>query len=503
MVASGQTIFMFVLYMACMMGIGIYFYFQGKKDESLGNYLLGGRGLNPLVAAISAGASDMSGWLLMGLPGAAYVSGYSAGWIGIGLALGTWASWQFVAQRLRVYTEVSGDSITLSDYFENRFRDKSGLLRLISAIFIFIFFFIYTASGFVAGSRLFNIVLGLEHVPGLILSAVVVVAYTLLGGFLAVSWTDLVQGLLMVFALVGVPIGIISQLGGSSATFDIVRNVNPHLLNLFKNPDGTSLSLLGTLSLLAWGLGYPGMPHVTARYMGIRDHKEVRQATIIGVVWVIIGLICAVLIGVVGMAFTLNNPLEGADVEKIFMILIQAVFHPLPAGLFLSAILAAIMSTADSQLLVVSSAFTKDFYQKYMKKDATEIELVKASRYAILIVAVVAFILALNPDSKVFNLVSYAWAGLGATFGPITVLSVYWKDMNRNGALAGMIVGGLTTIIWNRLSGGIFDVYEILPAFIFACIAIVVVSKATGGAPEEMHEEYDKVMEIIKGKAKA
>ncbi|NMA86089.1 MAG: sodium/proline symporter PutP [Tissierellia bacterium] len=493
-----MTIFMFVLYLVFMLSIGVYFYKQGKDDDTLSGYLLGGRELNPFVAAISAGASDMSGWLLMGLPGAAYVSGYSAGWIGVGLALGTWLNWRLVAKRFRVYTEVAGDSITLSDYFENRFRDDSRILRIVSAVFILFFFFIYTSSGFVAGAKLFNTVFGISYIPALLIGAIVILGYTVLGGFLAVSWTDLFQGTLMLIALVGVPIGVYSALGGVRTTMDAVRDINPNLLNFFANPDGSSLGFWATASLLAWGLGYPGQPHVIARFMAIRDHNEVKTATRIGVFWVVISLACSVLIGTIGIVYLKDAPLQGADVEKIFMVLIQGVFHPAVAGLFLAAILAAVMSTADSQLLVTSSAFTKDFYQVFFKRDATDEELVKVSRYSVIIVAIVAFIIALNPENKILDLVSYAWAGLGATFGPIVVMSLYWRDMNRNGAIAGMVVGGLTVIIWNYLSGGIFDIYEILPGFVFACIAIYIVSKATGGASKEIREEFNKVMKLVK-----
>ena len=500
MVVHGATLFMFLLYLAFMMGVGIYFYIQGKKDDSLSGYLLGGRNLNPLVAAISAGASDMSGWLLMGLPGAAYLAGYSAGWIGIGLAIGTWFNWTFVARRFRVYTEVSGDSITLSDYFENRFRDDSRILRVMSAIFILLFFLIYTASGFVAGAVLFNTVFGMSYISGLLLGSAVILVYTALGGFLAVSWTDLFQGMLMIIALVGVPIGVFSSLGGVGSTMNTVRSINPNYLNLFKNIDGSSLGFWSTVSLLAWGLGYPGMPHIITRFMAMRDANETNTAKRIGVFWVIVGLIASVLIGVVGMVYLQDTPLQGSDVEKVFMILIQSVFHPAVAGLFLAAVLASIMSTADSQLLVASSSFTKDFYQIFFKKDATDEELVKVGRWAVVLISIIALIMALNPESKVLDLVSYAWAGLGATFGPVVVLSLYWRDMNRNGAIAGMLVGGLTVIIWEKLSGGIFDVYEILPGWLFACIAIYLFSKITGGAERDIHEEFDKMKDLLENR---
>lgn len=496
------TYVVFVLYLAFMLGIGIYFYNKGKKeDEDLSDYLLGGRDLNPWVAALSAGASDMSGWLLMGLPGAAYLSGYSAGWIGIGLAVGTWFNWQFVAKRFRIYTEVSGDSITLSDYFENRFKDNSKILRMVSAVFILIFFFVYTASGFVAGAKLFNVVFGIAYVPALIIGAITILSYTILGGFAAVSWTDFFQGTLMFIALIGVPIGLFTALGGVGATMDGIRALNPNLLNLFANPDGSSLGFWATASLVAWGLGYPGQPHVTARFMAIRSHKDVKAATWIGTVWVVVGLLSSVLIGTVGMYYFRGAPLTGAAVENVFMLAIQAVFSPAVAGLFLASVLAAVMSTADSQLLVTSSSFTKDFYQVFLKKDATEKQLVKVSRVSVLIIAAVAFVLALNPDSKVLDLVSYAWAGLGATFGPIVLMSIYWRDMTRNGAIAGMLTGGITVLAWGPLtSGALADVYELLPGFVFACLAIFIVSKI-GAKPEQvMYDEFDEMVSIATDK---
>ncbi len=498
-----STVIVFILYLAFMLGIGVYFYKKGKDgEEDLSDYLLGGRDLNPWVAALSAGASDMSGWLLMGLPGAAYLAGYSAGWIGIGLAAGTWVNWQFVAKRFRIYTEVSGNSITLSDYFENRFKDNSKILRMVSAVFILFFFFVYTSSGFVAGAKLFNVVFGMDYIPALILGAIVILSYTVLGGFAAVSWTDFFQGTLMFIALIGVPIGVFSALGGVGPTMDSIRSINPNLLNLLRNPDGSALGFWATASLVAWGLGYPGQPHVTARFMAIRSHKEVRTATIIGTVWVVVGLFCSVLIGTAGMVYFVNAPLQGAAVENVFMLLIQAIFHPAVAGLFLASVLAAVMSTADSQLLVTSSSFTKDFYQVFFKKDATEKQLVKVSRISVLIVAFVAFILALNPESKVLDLVSYAWAGLGATFGPIVLMSIYWRDMTRNGAIAGMLTGGITVIAWQPLTSGAFsDVYELLPGFIFACMAIFIVSKMDKKPSKEIYGEFDKMLDILNDKS--
>ena len=498
---QGSTILMFLLYLVFMMIIGVYFYRKTKKDDTLSGYLLGGRSLNPLVAAISAGASDMSGWLLMGLPGAAYAAGVSAGWIGIGLAIGTWFNWTFVAKRFRIYTEVSGNSVTISDYFDNRFRDSSRILRVVSAFFIVLFFLIYTASGFVAGARLFNTVFGLSYINGLILGCAVILIYTVLGGFLAVSWTDLFQGLLMIIALVGVPIGVISALGGTQTAITSAKEINPHVLNLLKNPDGSTLGFWAIASLMAWGLGYPGMPHIITRFMAIRDADETKRARRIAIFWVFLGLLCAVLIGVLGMTFLKDSPLQGADEEKVFMVLIQAIFHPAIGGIFLAGVLAAIMSTVDSQLLVASSSVTKDFYQVFIKREASDKELVIIGRIAVAIIAAIAFVMALNPDNKVLDLVSYAWAGLGSTFAPIIVVSLYWKDMNRHGAFAGMLVGGITSIVWNKLSGGMFEIYELLPGFVFATIAIFVVSKLTGGAQQVIKDEFEKVQSMLTKKA--
>ena len=352
-----------------------------------------------------------------------------------------------------------------------------------------------------AAARLFNTVFGLSYINGLILGCAVILIYTVLGGFLAVSWTDLFQGLLMIIALVGVPIGVISAIGGTQAAIVSAKEINPHVLNLFKNPDGSTLGFWAIASLMAWGLGYPGMPHIITRFMAIRDADETKRARRIAIFWVFLGLFCAVLIGVLGMTYLKDSPLKGADEEKVFMVLIQAIFHPAIGGIFLAAVLAAIMSTVDSQLLVASSSITKDFYQVFIKREASDKELVIIGRIAVAIIAAIAFVMALNPDNKVLDLVSYAWAGLGSTFAPIIVVSLYWKDMNRHGAFAGMLVGGITSIVWNKLSGGMFDIYELLPGFVFATIAIFVVSKLTGGAQQEIKDEFAKVQSMLTKKA--
>lgn len=497
MVASWGTIVMFVLYLGFMLSIGLYFY---KKNDSLSDYILGGRGLNSWVASMSASASDMSGWLLMGLPGYAYVAGFEASWIAIGLAVGTYLNWKFVAKRLRVYTEISGDSITLSDYFENRFRDNTKILRMLSALFILIFFLVYTASGFVAGAKLFNTVFGLEYIWALIVGVIVIIGYTYLGGFMAVSWTDFFQGVLMFIAIIGVPVVALIKLGGYGEIASSVKDINPELLNAMTSKDGSSMTVIAIISLAAWGLGYFGQPHILARFMAIKSSKEVKQARIIATTWSVLSLAGAVVVGLFALVY-LSNSLEGAGTETVFMLMVDSLFHPLIGGIFLAAILAAVMSTADSQLLVTSSAFTKDFYQVVLKKDASDKHLVMISRLAVVAIAIIAFTIATNPESSVLGLVSYAWAGLGASFGPVVLISIYWKRMTRNAAIAGMLTGGLTVIIWKKLSGGLFglfDVYEILPAFIFASIVIFVVSLIDKAPENEIIEEYDKVETELK-----
>jgi len=480
----------FILYLIFMMGIGAYFY---RRTNNLSDYILGGRKVNYWVTSLSAQASDMSGWLLMGLPGYAYLAGLEAFWIAFGLAVGTWVNWKFVARRLRVYTELAGDAITLPDYFENRFRDSTKILRIVSSIFILVFFLIYTSSGFVAGAKLFSSVFGLPYQTGLIVGVVVIIGYTFLGGYMAVSWTDFFQGVLMFIAVTIVPIIGFRLAGGMGATFQTVRSINPELLNIFTATDGTAISAIAIISLVAWGLGYFGQPHILARFMGIRSADEIAPARRIATVWVVVSLAFAVIVGLVGLA-GLDLSFEGADSERVFIYLIDAVIPPIFAGVFLSAILAAIMSTADSQLLVTSSALTEDLYAVLLRSKASQKELVWISRGSVVVVAVIAMFIAFDPDSSVLGLVSYAWGGFGATFGPIVVLSLFWRRMTRNGALAGLLAGGITVIVWKNLSGGIFDLYEIVPGFILGLIAIVVFSYVGAEPSSEITDEFDRAV---------
>lgn len=460
----------FVLYLVAMMLIGILYY---KRTQNIAQYILGGRQLNYWVTSMSAEASDMSGWLLMGLPGFAYTAGLQAGWIALGLILGTYVNWRFIARRLRQYTEIANDSLTLPDYLQNRFRQRSQSLRIVSAVFIFIFFLIYTSSGFVAAGKLFTTVFGLPYFWALLIGAFVVVFYTFLGGFMAVCWTDFFQGVLMFFAVLIVPIAGMALLGGPVATFDALYNLNAQLFNPFTAVDGQPLSAITIISLLAWGLGYFGQPHILVRFMAIRSSSEVRQATHISMTWVVLSLAAAVAIGMVGRVY-LAQPLTGAAAETVFMVMANDIFASFPAGVIMSAILAAIMSTASSQLLVTASAVSQDFYKALIRPYAGERELVWLSRWTVIIVSVIAVLLGLNPDNLVLDLVAYAWAGFGASFGPVIVMSLFWPRMTHAGALAGIVAGGLTVLMWKQFAW--FGLYEMVPGFAISLVAIVVVS---------------------------
>ncbi|MDE1210853.1 sodium/proline symporter PutP [Vibrio aestuarianus] len=465
----------FILYLILMLAIGVIAY-QRTKNSS--DYFLGGRSLGPWPAALSAGASDMSGWLLLGLPGYAYAAGIEAFWLAGGLLLGTWANWLVNAKRLRTYS-ITTDSLTLPEFLSRRFNDKSKLIQTISAFFILLFFLFYTSSGLVAGGKLFETVFGLDYSTAVIIGTVCVVSYTLFGGFLAVSWTDLVQGLLMAAALMIVPIAAMN--GGFGQLNSDLSAINPELLTMWNDVKGEPLSVVAIISLVAWGLGYFGQPHILARFKASRSNKDLTTARRIAVIWTALSMAGALLVGLVGLIYVTNTAsVELADGEKIFMLLVNAIFHPVVAGILLAAILAAIMSTADSQLLVSSSALAEDFYKQVIKQDATSEEIVRVGRFAVILISIVALVLAMTPDSSVLGLVSYAWAGFGAAFGPAVVLSLYWSRMNRNGALAGIIVGGITIVVWKQLSGGWYDVYEIVPGIILSTAAIVIVSLMTG-----------------------
>lgn len=496
------TIISLGLYFLAMLAIGLYGYKTSTDDVS--GYMLGGRKLGPSVTALSAGASDMSGWMLMGVPGAMYLSGISSGWIAIGLLIGAYINYIIVAPRLRVYTEVANDSITLPDFFENRFADRTRLLRIVSSVVIVIFFTLYTSSGIVGGGKLFESSFGLSYELGLYVTAGVVVAYTLFGGFLAVSITDFVQGCIMFISLVLVPLVAIEHLGGLGSVMTQVNSINPDFGNMFIDAStGQALSALGIISLLSWGFGYFGQPHIIVRFMAIRSVKDIKTARRIGISWMLITLLGAVMTGLVGIAYVANTKMTLSDPETIFIVFSQFLFHPLISGFLLAAILAAIMSTISSQLLVTSSSLTEDFYKTFANRDASQRELVLVGRLSVLAVALVAIFLAYDRDSSILSLVSNAWAGFGAAFGPLVVLSLYWKRMTFAGALAGIISGAVTVLFWIYApvlaDGATLSslVYEILPGVIVSTVSIIVVSKLTSVPAPAVTELFTKMEQQI------
>jgi sodium/proline symporter len=490
-----SILFAFVIYLGGMIVIGFR---HSKKTSSAQDFFLGARSAGPWVTALSAEASDMSGWLLMGLPGVAYLGGMKeAFWTAAGLIAGTYLNWLFVAKRLRKYTIHAGNSITIPEFFTNRFKDKSRLISLVSVVFIIIFFTIYTASGFVACAKLFNSVFGIPYLGALALGIAVILAYTILGGYLAVCSTDFIQGTLMFIAMIVTSIAGCIALGGPQAAVAKVNAFGAEFLNPFVNGPGGGFGPMDIVSALAWGLGYFGMPHILVRFMGLRSNHETAVSRRIAMVWVVIAFAGALLVGAFGRAYLLplDLSLNGAQ-DTVFIQTIMKMFPAFITGVFLCAILAAAMSTADSQLLVAASAFSRDIYSAFLNKDASEKQQLLMSRVTVLAVALVAAFIARDPSSSIFGLVSYAWAGFGATFGPLVLLSLFWKGATRNGALAGLICGGVTVIVWKQLSGGIFNLYEIVPGFVACFAACVIVSLLDRPADAEVLAEYKAYTEL-------
>ena len=467
--ASTPLIVAFTAYLLLMVVIG---FVAWRRTRTFDDYILGGRSLGPYVTALAAGASDMSGWLMMGLPGALYLTGASEGWIAVGLIIGAWCNWRFVAGPLRVYTERANNALTLPDYFTHRFEDRSKLLRILSALVILVFFAIYCASGIVAGARLFESMFGLPYGQAMLWGALVTIVYTFIGGFLAVSWTDTVQASLMIFALLLVPSFAIAGVGGPAASLALIEQVDPARLAWI----GAG-GLVAVVSALAWGLGYFGQPHVLARFMAADDLATIPRARRIAMTWMVACLAGAVATGLAGIAWFAQHPeLAGpvdANPERVFIALAEHLFNPWIAGIVLSAILAAIMSTLSAQLLVCSSALTEDFYRGFVRPKAGHRELVWFGRAMVLAVALLAIWIARDPDSRVLGLVSYAWAGFGAAFGPVVLLSVFWQRMARNGALAGMLAGAATVLLWKQTGSAL---YEMVPGFLAGTVAVVVFS---------------------------
>lgn len=493
----------FAIYFVVMVGVGLMVY---KKTSSLSDFVLGGRQLNSWVAGLSANASDFSGWLLLGLPGAIYLSGLGEAWIAVGLAIGFYGSWRIVAPRLRVYTERvtdlraggQSDSLTLSSYLENRFADRTGLLRIISALLILVFYLFYVASGLTSMGVLFDQVFGWPPAIAIIVGASIIVIYTFLGGFLAVSYTDVIQAVMMWIALLIVPVLAVTALGGFGPALDTVSGKNESLLSALGGAtltDGTwqdsgALGAIVIVSGLAWGFGYLGQPHILARFMGIRSVADIPKARVVSVAWAVSAMAMALVVGFAGIAY-FDTPLDNP--ESVFLSLIQALSHPVVAGLLLAAVLAAVMSTADSQLLVASSALTEDGYRAFVDRNASATTLVWVGRAAVIGVAIAAGVLALSTDESVLGLVGYAWAGFGAGFGPIIVLSLYWKRMTWIGALAGMVGGGATSIIWDILDKQVLEtgLYAMIPAVIVSLAATFALNGLAKPPGTQMEEDFD------------
>ena len=486
MTASTPLLITFGLYLLAMVGIG---FAAWRSTRSLDDYILGGRSLGGYVTALSAGASDMSGWLLMGLPGALYLTGVSEAWIAIGLCLGAWCNWRFVAGPLRVYTERTDNALTLPDYFTTRFAGNGRLLRIVSALVILVFFAIYCASGIVAGARLFESVFGLPYAQALWWGAAATILYTLIGGFLAVSWTDTVQATLMIFALLLTPVIVILSVGGPGETLRVIEQVDPARLQWIGGG-----GLVAVVSALAWGLGYFGQPHILARFMAADSLAVIPQARRIGMTWMVLCLLGAIAVGLAGIAWATQHPQQAGALaenpERVFIVLAEALFNPWVAGVLLSAILAAVMSTLSCQLLVCSSALTEDFYHGFLRPNAGARELVWMGRATVLAVALLAIFIARDPDSRVLGLVSYAWAGFGAAFGPVVLFSLFWGRMTGTGALAGMVAGALTVVLWKHTGSAL---YEIVPGFLVASVAIVVGSQLSRAPAADVQARHQQV----------
>lgn len=498
----------FGAYLIIMLGIGVYYM---KKNQNADDFFLGGRGLSGWVAALSAQASDMSGWLLMGLPGTVYALGTGQAWIAVGLFLGTVFNWLCISRRLRRYTIRAGNAMTFPEYMENRFHDKKRILLLISSVVIVIFFLVYTASAFAAGGKLFASVFGMDYKLSLTIGAFVILAYTFMGGFLAVCATDFVQGMLMLVGLLVVPIVAYCMMGSGDFMANLQASIAPEttdgFLSMVRNGE-RSYSAVEIISQLGWGLGYCGMPHILTRFMAVRSEKELKKSKVIAIIWVAISLVMAVLIGIIGRAYlypTLLGSGAADSTENVFIVMITKLFTedtrlPFIGGIFLCGILAAIMSTADSQLLITSSSVSKDLYQGVIEPKANDKKILKVSRISVIVVAVLAYLIALNPDSSIMGLVSNAWAGLGAAFGPTVLMSLFWKRTNLAGAVAGILSGGLTVIIWDYIPlmggetlGTVTGLYSLVVGFAVSLLLIVVVSLCTREPDAQIVKEFEDV----------
>ncbi len=484
------TLYTFIAYFIVLLGIGFFFY---RRSSNIEDYLLGGRGMGSWVTALSAQASDMSGWLLMGLPGAIYLGGMGKTWIATGLFIGTVLNWKLVSARLRVYTEKT-NAITLPCFFEARFRDPTGLLRIISAIIILIFFAIYASSGLVATGKLFESTFNVQYHLAVIIGGLVIIAYTFLGGFLAVCWTDLLQGSLMVFAIVIVPALTCNSVGGAAAIKEAMalKEISTSLL-----PQGSTLviGLCMIISSMAWGLGYFGQPHILVRFMSIKSADKLGKSMTIAVVWVFLSLFGAVIIGFIGIA--MFDGLTGGEEEKVFIFMISELFNPWFGGILLAAIFSAIMSTIDSQLLVSSSALSEDFYSKAIKREASEREIVLVGRACVIVISIIALVMALDRDNTILEIVSYAWGGFGAAFGPLVLFALFSRKTTWQSALAGMVTGTVVLVLWKQVGLG-ETMYEIVPGFVANCLTIFLINLFIAQKDQAILNEFDDVLAKIK-----
>lgn len=483
-----SLVIVFTIYICIVLMLGIFSYFYTKN---INDYILGGRSSNGFIVALGVCASDMSSWLLLALPGAVMFNGLNQIWLPIGLFLGAYLNWSFVARRLRVYTELSNNAITIPSYLEHRFMEKSGSLRLLSAIIILIFFTFYTSSAFVAGGILFSSIFKMDYTTGLYITVSIILIYTCIGGFLAISWIDLFQGVLMFIALIIVPLTVMTHIGSIHHILDVISQQSSEYIDIFQN-----INIVGMISMLSWGLGYFGQPHILIRFMSVINVRKISQAQNICMVWMCIALMGAIFTGFFGIAYFSLEVLENP--ESVFILLAERLFNSWFSGILLAAVLSATISVASAQLLVSSSVLIEDLYHKFIRTNVDKnTETLIVSRLTVIIVTIIAIFIASNSGHSILHLVSYAWAGLGASFGPVVLLSLFWKRMNIIGAFFGISVGALSVIIWPifREFGGIFQMYELFPGFLFSCLAIYIGSALSKSPVAEVYSNYDKMLQ--------
>jgi len=481
----------FIIYIALMIGTGLFFY---SKATTVNAYFLGERKIGPYITSISTQAADMSGWLLMGLPGAIYIGGASAAWVVVGVVIGTYVNWVVIAKRLRQYTRVAGNGVTLPSYFRYRFQDEKGWLSIISSAFILVFFLFYTAAGFVAGAKLLGTVFDMNYYNSLACVGIIIVAYIFAGGFLVISWANCFRGILIVFSIAVVAVGVVMNLGGFSEFVRAANDVSPTMFNMFETIDGEAVSVIEIITLLAWGLGYFGQPHILAQFMGIESPSKIKISRRVAMVWTVVTMISVVVVGIAGRVY-LKTPLSETTAELVYAEMVSTMFPGFLGGILLCAILAAIMSTTDSQLFVSASTFTYDVYRVFNKK-ATNEDVLWMGRWAVIILVAMGCSIASDPDRSVLALVEYAWGGFGATFGPVIIFSLFYRRMTAKGALAGIISGGLTVTVWEIASKifpnvEILSLYEIIPGFLISAILIVVVSRCDEKPTLEVLQKFD------------